>query len=322
MLRKLVIELLDRGLRPSEVSGKLRQRGFEVAPSDIVSLGILRQAQPTILVQVDPKNVGVSDGIWSLPPGAWPDMLEAAWYAMPPKAQIIASNLIDRIIVSRPDDPRLLLSTRATRPRAALYKDALILSYEADPEEIWHEVGHAIVDGGLSVEEQLALEQFYDFSGEQRAPSEVLAEDFYFTVKGEEVSPFWQWWASEGKPRRSVGKMVSKKEPGTVKRVADVEPLQIVAAALEAFADLIYDSGEEQYVWLYGIATDALKEARKEGRLSYEERGAPHQYYFHEDVEQEAITPRKGPMSQPLQVPRPDVTMRGVTPTAPSPGIV
>jgi len=249
-------------------------------------------------------------------------MLEAVWNTMPPKAQIIAGTLIDRIIVSRPNDPRLLLSTRPSRPMAALYKDMLILSYEADPEEIWHEVGHAIADRGLSTGEQLALEQFYDFSEEQRAPSEVLAEDFYFYNLGEKRSPFWEWWASERKPRRSVEKVESKIKPSAMVRAAEVAPLQIVEAALDAFADLVYDSGDERYVWLFGIAHDALRDAQKEGRLSYEDRGAPHQYYFHEDLMREPTPPRKGPMSQPLEVPRPDVTMRGVAPTAPSPGIV
>jgi len=114
----------------------------------------------------------------------------------------------------------------------------------------------------------------------------------------------------------------SKREPGAMTRAAEVAPLQIVAAALDAFADLVYESGDERYVWLFGIAHEALREAQKEGRLAYEDRGAPHQYYFHEDITQAPAQSRRSPMSQPLQVPRPDVTMRGVSPTAPSPGIV
>ena len=65
-----------------------------------------------------------------------------------------------------------------------------------------------------------------------------------------------------------------------------------------------------------------MREAQTESRLSYEDRGGTHQYYYHEDLSRGRTPPRSGPMSEPLRVERPDVTMRGVEPTAPGPGIM
>lgn len=95
--------------------------------------------------------------------------------------------------------------------------------------------------------------------------------------------------------------------------VAGIDALQVVDAALGAFADLVYDSRDEDLFWLYVVARDALKSAQKEDLLSYEDRSAPHQYYI------ESV-PSQAPLKQPLRVPHPDVTMRGVGPTS-RPGI-
>jgi len=167
------------------------------------------------------------------------------------------------------------------------------------------------VDKGLTSEEREAIAGFYDFSKSQRTPMEALAEDFYFTIRGDKASPFWQqWfensWGGEAKMGGNVVEKIAK-----LKRTAGVNPLEIVEAVLDAFAEeLVYNFGGEEHVWYYGIAKDALKDVQKEDRLSYENRSAPHQYYYTEDLEGATARPRK----QPLKVDRPDVTMRGVKP--------
>ncbi len=105
------------------------------------------------------------------------------------------------------------------------------------------------------------------------------------------------------------------------KEANGIDPLDLVAAALDSFADLIFDFGGEQHVWYYGIALDALKSAGKEDRLSYENRGGPHQYYYNEDIETPPVSTRGKPMNQPLRVDSPDVTIRSTEPTAPGPGM-
>lgn len=319
IIRKLAVELLDRGLCPSEVSSKLRSRGYAVSSGKLALLGILRQAGPEVVILDD---VYSSVGIGRLPPAYMASLLEDTWYAMPFRAQMSASNLIDTIVVTRPDDPRLSISPRVSPPRAALHGTTLLLPSDSDPEEIWHEVGHSIIDWGLTPSESDAIERFYDFDREQRSPPEVLAEDFYFTVKGDKTSPFWQWWFTGGDSDR-MAKVTRKRSAGATKEANDIDPLDIVEAALDSFADLIFDSGDEQYVWFYGIALDALQAARKEDQLAYEHRGGPHQYYYPEDVDMPAESPRgSNPMNQPLRVERPDVTIRSTEPTAPGPGIM
>jgi hypothetical protein len=198
--------------------------------------------------------------------------------------------------------------------RAVLYGDSLTIPYSSDPGEIWHEVGHVIVKNGLLPEEEQAISRFYDFSKETRPPDEVLAEDFYFTIKGEYTSPFWEWWLMGD----GIGR--SSKEAG-IRTGASVTDLAIVEAALDALADLVYNSDNEQYVWLFGIAKEALIAAQKEEKFSYEDRGGPHQYYFKEDLNGKAPS-QSFPLNQPLRVERPDVTIRSTAPTAPGPGMM
>jgi len=242
----------------------------------------------------------------------WKSLLAGAWESIPRRAQGLANGLVTSITVVYPDDDRLN-SGYTKEPRAALIGDELFLSCEEDPNEIWHEIGHVIIDRGLSPEEQEAIGRFYDFSEGTQTPAEMLAEDFYFTVKGDRLSPFWQWWFGGGSSEEMKAAAVQK--IAKLKRAANVDPLLVVEAVLDALADdLIYRYGGEEHVWFYGIAKEAIGDAQKEERLSYEDRDAPHQYYYADDLS--PGPPRKQPLSQPLKVERPDVTMRGVTPNA------
>lgn len=226
---------------------------------------------------------------------------------MPTRAQQVANDLVVSITIVNPGDSRLNAGYTKS-PRAALVDDNLIVSCDENAEEIWHEIGHAILDKGLTPEECQVVGALYKQSDSQQPPKEKLAEDFYFTIKGDKASPFWQWWFTDGE--------VKLMEPGAVgkiaklRKVAGVHPLQVVEAVLEVFAEeLIYDFGGEDHIWLYGIAREALNEAQKEDRLSYENRSAPHQYYYTEDVASPSARPK--PSREPLQVAQPDVTMRG-----------
>jgi hypothetical protein len=300
------------------VAEKLRARGYVVSSEDVTQFGLLRQAKPEVVILAD---TDASEGIGQLSPARMAAVLENTWYDMPPRAQIAASNLIDSIVVTRPDDPRLSLSPRVSKPTAALYGTALLLPCDSEPEEIWHEIGHAIADGGLTSSEAKAIDRFYDFSTEQLPSPEVLAEDFYFMVRGDKTSPFWAWWFMGG----DLSEMAEKRPErvADIMRVAgDLQPLDIVEAVLDAFAELVFDMGDEQYVWFYGIAKDALLSARKEDQLAYEDRGGPHQYYFHDDVSRDNAPSRTNPMNQPLRVERPDVTIRSTAPTSPGPGMM
>lgn len=118
-----------------------------------------------------------------------------------------------------------------------------------------------------------------------------------------------------------MAKVKNKRTADMEKEANDIDPLDIVEAALDSLADLIFDSGEEQYIWHYGIALDALKAAKKEDQLAYENRGGTHQYYYNDDVAP-PMPSRGKPLNQPLRVERPDVTIRSTEPTAPGPGIV
>ncbi len=306
IIRMLAVELLDRGLRPSEVSSKLLARGYCVSPRELARFGLLRQAGPEVVI---PDDIYSSVGIGQMPREYMEVELENTWYAMPFRAQMSASNLVDTIEITRPDDPRLFISPRASKPRAALHGATLLLPCDSDPEEIWHEIGHSIIDRGLTLDESDAIERFYDFDKEQRSPLEVLAEDFYFTVKGDKVSPFWQWWFTGGDSDR-MAKVIRKRTAGMAKEANDLDPLDIIEAALDSLADLVLASDDEQYVWYYGIALDALNSARQESQLAYEDRGGPHQYYYYEDVA--PTQPPRGdyPAKQPLRVDSPDVTIR------------
>jgi hypothetical protein len=67
-------------------------------------------------------------------------------------------------------------------------------------------------------------------------------------------------------------------------------------------------------MWYYEIAREALADVEKEGRFSYEDRLAPHQYYYPEDLDVRRAPGRRAPLGRPLEVSRPDVTMRGTRP--------
>jgi hypothetical protein len=224
---------------------------------------------------------------------------------MPEKAQMVANSLVTTIEVVEPTDPRLRLGY-TKEPRAALVGDTLIISCGEDMRELWHEVGHAIVDRGLAPDERKVIGKFYDFSKGLRSPEEILAEDFYFTLQGNKSSPFWTWWFE---PHSTRGSRKTELE----RTATRISPLDIVEAVLDAFAEeLVYEHGNEEHVIYYGIAKDALKDAQKEDRFSYENRFAPHQYYFAEDLV--SPPPHRRLTREPLKVERPDWTMRGVTP--------
>jgi len=253
---------------------------------------------PTIIIQAAVQDVEVS----------WQDAVADAWREMPERAQQVANGLVASITIVNPGDSRLNLGYTQD-PRAALIDDNLVLSCAEDAGEIWHEVGHAIVDEGLTPEEQEVLGAFYKRLGGQQTLGEKLSEDFYFTVKGDKPSPFWQWWCSRNGEGEEMKSLAAEKIAKLMK-TAGVGPLQIVDAVLDAFAEeLIYDFGGEEHIWYYGIAKEALNEASKEDRLSYENRSAPHQYYFTEDLL--STPPRGRNIQEPLRVDKPDVTMRG-----------
>ena len=92
-----------------------------------------------------------------------------------------------------------------------------------------------------------------------------------------------------------------------LKKQAVVSPLDLVSQVLEELAPLIYKQNDEKYVLLWGIAQEALNDYKKQNNLSYEERDAPHQYYYTEDEGK----PSPIPSNEPLQVTRVDVTPRG-----------
>ena len=96
-------------------------------------------------------------------------------------------------------------------------------------------------------------------------------------------------------------------------KVADpLDDLDLIAAALAKLADLVWESDNEDYLLTYGVAIDALRNAKKERQLSYEDRNAPHQYYYPEDLRTN-IEPL--PKREELSVPQMEVTTRGDTGT-------
>lgn len=256
-----------------------------------------RRLYPTIIVQADEQDGSK----------LWQDAVADAWQEMPEKARQVANGIVTSITIASPGDPRLNLGYTQSS-RAALVDDNLIVSCDEDVGEMWHEIGHAIVERGLTPEEHKVVGAFYKFSDGQQTPEEKLAEDFYFTVKGESLSPFWQWWFDSHNGGKEMGSAAAEKIAKLIK-AASVGPLQIVEAVLDAFAEeLIFDFGGEDHVWYYGIAKEALRDAQKEDRLSYENRSAPHQYYYTEDLASPASQSRR---REPLKVEKPDVTMRG-----------
>jgi len=234
MSSKYAAELLERGLGSSKASlGSFLSDGSLDCPT--VKLAILRKAQPTITIQVDAPDVLSLEGLSNFPIHQWEGVISDTWSKLPLKAQIVADSLIDKVLVVYPSDSRLEYSIV---PRAILYNDMIILPHTAEPEELWHEVAHVIVERGLTPDEAEVLNEHYDFSRESLPPLELLAEDFYFHVKGDKVSPFWKWWFGllEGEPVMAAKTKRTADRPG---------PLDIVQGALEKLADLIYEQEDE-----------------------------------------------------------------------------
>lgn len=258
-----------------------------------------RSLYPTIIIQ--------ANGQVEVP--LWQDAVADAWRIMPKKAQQVANSLVTSITIVDPHDPRLRLGYTQS-PKAALIGNDLVISCEEDAIEMWHEVGHIISNSGLTPEESRIVRVLYKSSNSQQTLEEQLAEDFYFTVKGDVSSPFWQWWFDNDSEESCMGATTAENIINLIK-TAGVGPLQIVDAILDTLAEeLIYEFGNEYHILFYGMAKEALSEAQKEDRLSYENRAAPHQYFFTEDIVP-GVDGRPKTSREPLQVAQPDVTMRG-----------
>ena len=234
-----------------------------------------------------------------------------AWHQLPSRAKSAAENLIDTIEITTPDDSRLHFG-HSNGARAALIDRLLVISGREDASEIWHEIAHAIIDNEFGAAEIAEAASYYNFDN-GLVPPELLAEDFYFTIKGGVPSPFWRWWFAEGAVNNMAEAKLNKQSI-----MDDLSPLDLAEEALTVLADLIFDSANEEFIFNYGIIKEALKAAQKEGRLSYEARGGPHQYFYSADENIGRIPPRK----EPLRVNKPDVTPRGEGPTTSKPGVM
>ena len=219
----------------------------------------------------------------------WHKDLNQIWHHLPGKVRSIVDNILERILIVEPNDERLRGANAAT------INDTCIISKDTEPDELLHEIGHILISTLLPNEVE-------NYSEKQRSASDVLAEDFYFMMKGSKPSPFWENWLMENDNMRSA----------QITRKAENASLQLVEAVLDELAELILSSGNEQFIVDWGIAKDALKDALKQDRFSYENLSGPRQYYYKEDMPQ--LQDKPAPMSQPLQVSRPDVTMRETTP--------
>ena len=91
---------------------------------------------------------------------------------------------------------------------------------------------------------------------------------------------------------------------------AQVTSLEFLEGILKTLAKLVYEQGTEDDIILWAAAIEALKDIKKEDRLSYESKEAPHQYYLHEDVPIPSGSPYLH-AKEPLLVERMDVNMRG-----------
>lgn len=234
-----------------------------------------------------------------------------AWHQLPLRAKNSAEDIIDTIEITSPDDSRLHFG-HSNGARAALIDRLLVISCREDASEIWHEIAHAIIDKEFGAVEIAKAASYYNFDN-GLAPPELLAEDFYFTIKGDITSPFWNWWFAEGVVNNMVGAKFNKQRTAN-----DLSPLDLAEEALAVLADLIFDSADEKYTFNYGIIKESLNAAQKEGRLSYEARGGPHQYFYPADENIGNIPPRQ----EPLRMNKPDVTPRGDGPTTSKPGVM
>jgi len=225
----------------------------------------------------------------------WRGDLDRIWCSLPDKVRFIAGEVLGNILVVDPEDSRL------NGANAVIKGDTCIISQTAEPEEILHEVGHVLTQS-LSPHELEHLDDYYDFSKEHRSPEDVLAEDFYFMMKGSKPAPFWKDWLT-----RSEGE-----EMNGIHKRATTLPMRLLDAFLDEIADLVIASGNQQLVTDWGISKDALRQLQLQTQLSYENVAGPRQYYYSEDLE--GTSEKAFPMSQPLEVSRPDVTMRELVP--------
>ena len=75
-------------------------------------------------------------------------------------------------------------------------------------------------------------------------------------------------------------------------KTASVSPIDLVDAILNELAILVISSNDEKYIWMWEAAKAAVDDIQKEDRFSYENRTAPHQYYYDEDLDQPSTQPK------------------------------
>ena len=230
----------------------------------------------------------------------WSEAIQRIWQELPNVVKDAITPL--NILVVTPTDYRL------NNANAATSGNDCIISIEADPKEIVHEIGHRLVS--LLLQDDLKqAEDFYDFNKDSRSPHDVLAEDFYFFITNNKQSPFWEQWLQ----KLENDKMHSINKNSVTKR-ANVSPLQLVEAVLDELAILVLNAKDERLLEDWGIAKDALKAAQVQDQLSYENTSGPRQYYYSDDTNREDRGPKTVPMKQPLEVSKPDVSIREMSP--------
>jgi len=229
----------------------------------------------------------------------WLETIKNIWQDLPKIVKIIVSPL--SIYVVPPTD------TRLKGANAAAYHNKCIISTDAEPEELIHEIGHILIE--ICPNNFQQAEDYYNFEIDNRSPHDVLAEDFYFFITNKKQSPFWEQWLNtmENKEMRSIDKTSLTKK-------ATVSPLQLIDAVLDELAVLVLNAEDERLIADWGIAKDAVKAAQVQDQLSYENVNGPHQYFYPEDLNKEDRGPTTVPMKQPLEVSKPDVSIRDMTP--------
>jgi len=182
------------------------------------------------------------------------DKFQEFWSKTPDKIRNLLLDTIKAIITVDSKDSRL------ANKRAILIGDKLYLPDDSELEEIWHEVGHIALD---QLDEDLNNE-------------EELSEELYFLLKDNKSSKFWNEWLSEEQNMKT----------------ASVSPIDLIDAILNELAILVISSNDEKYIWMWEAAKAAVDDIQKEDKFSYENRTAPHQYYYDEDLEQPSTTPK------------------------------
>ena len=193
------------------------------------------------------------------------------WDKTPNKIRNLLLDNIKAIITVDSKDPKL------DNKRAILIGDKLYLPDDSELEEIWHEVGHIALDQ-LSEEGRDYLDKLVNFGEGFKGidPEEKLSEDLYFLLKDNKPSKFWNDWLTEESNMKT----------------ASVSPIDLVDAILNELAILVINSNDEKYIWMWEAAKAAVDDIQKEDRFSYENRTAPHQYYYDEDLDQLSTQPK------------------------------